>query len=172
MHLVYLQVIRIWNTDKTGPGSKGVDAGRGRGRGKPRDDQQSGEHVPGDWSTAQPSGHSSKGGLWDDSAPSGGASGGDGMDLSDFAAMALKFRSEMEQMKLAGDAEGEGGESVDMMTLLASEQSRRAAGGIEDEDEALPDWANDDAPAAPQPAAKRSLLLDVSRAALLAASIA
>jgi hypothetical protein len=91
------------------------------------------------------------------------------MDLSDFAAMALKFRSEMEQMKLNGDADGEGGESVDMMTLLASEQSRRAAGGIEEDDEPLPDWANDDAPAAPQPAAKRSLLLDVSCAALVPA---
>lgn len=74
--------------------------------------------------------------------------------------MALKFRSEMEQMKLSGEG-GEGGAvEEDMMERLLREQNNR--GGLEDEEEDLPDWANDDVDVAPapQPAAKRNLLLE------------
>uniref|UniRef100_A0A7S3HRN5 GYF domain-containing protein n=1 Tax=Spumella elongata TaxID=89044 RepID=A0A7S3HRN5_9STRA len=159
-------VIRIWNLEKKGPPG-GVDAaGRGRGRGKTfrageEQAQGSGEHVPGDWSTARSQPQSSKGGLWDDAGASG-AGGADNLDLGDFAAMALKFRAEMEQMKLSGEADGEmgglGGEE-DMMDRLMREQNSRG-GGLEDEEE-MPDWATEEvAPAAPQPAAKRSLLLE------------
>ena len=135
----------------------------------------SGEHVPGDWSTARPNGgqqQGGRGGLWDDAVAAGSSSGegGGGMDLSDFAAMSQKFRSEMEEMKLAGDAGAEARGEDTMERLFRDQQDRSGGGGLEDdEDEALPDWADDDAltssasAAAPAvaPAAKRSLLLDV-----------
>ena len=159
-----LQVIRIWNTDKTGPGGKGGE-GRGRGRGKPgfKPDEAQGEQMPSEWNNTREPGNNNKGGLWDDATGADGA-GADGLDLEDFAAMALKFRSEMEQMKL----NGEGGEAAakmeDPMAALVGEQVRRLGGFEVEEDEPLPDWAADIAvqAVAPQPAAKRSLLLDVS----------
>jgi hypothetical protein len=166
-----MQVIRIWNTEKGGP--KNLEGGRGRGRGKTfkSEDGEQGQQGEG-WSSREQSG---KGGLWDDSVAAG-SGGADGLDLSDFAAMALKFRSEMESMKL----NGEGGDLLpqgeDAMTMMADEQNRRAAGGIEDEDdEPLPDWATDEPASAPQPEAKRSLLLDtlnIKRPAEAAASAA
>lgn len=146
-------MIRIWNTEKSGPG-KNIDGGRGRGRGKTlRADGEEGAEWSGEQQQAPAR---NKSGPWDDSAGPN-SSGGDGLDLSDFAAMALKFRSEMENMKLNGEGEDAGPAEEDPMLLLEREQERRA-GGIED-DEPMPDWATDEP--APQPAAKRSLLLEV-----------
>ena len=127
------------------------------------EEQSSGDHVPGDWSTARNNNNnnqtSSKGGLWDDA---GAAAGADALDLDDFAAMALKFRSEMEQMKLSGEADGElGGGEEDMMDRLLREQNNRTS--LEEDEDEMPDWATEEVEpvvAAAPPAAKRSLLLE------------
>lgn len=108
---------------------------------------------------------STKPGPWE-----GGTGGGaGGLDLADFAAAALKFRSEMADMKLT-DGEGvPGGVEEDMMERLLREQTAAAGelgGALEDDDDAVPDWAmdtvsgTDSLKTAPQPQAKRSLLLE------------
>ena len=126
----------------------------------------------GDWNNTRSQNQGGKG-LWDDAAGTSGGTEGGSLDLEDFAAMALKFRTEMEEMKLNGGDGSDNRQEEDTMEAMFRDQQRRlgqqgSGGGLEDdEDEALPDWADDDVAAAPtpaaqQPAAKRSLLLEVS----------
>ncbi len=80
--------------------------------------------------------------------------------MADFAAAALKFRTEMADMKFADEG---GGAGEDMMERLLREQN----GDLEDDD-AMPDWAADGEDSTldlgfgkSQPLEKRSLLLEV-----------
>ena len=102
--------------------------------------------------------------MWDTGASTG-------LDLSDFAAAAAKFRAEMAGMKLE-DSEGGGHNEEDMMERLLREQNDSLLEGEElggdMEDEEMPDWAADaedddvtfGAPAAVAPQQKRSLLME------------
>eukprot|EP01034_Spumella_vulgaris_P021599 gene21599-27637_t len=158
--------------------------GRGRGRGGGRGGRGQGDEqqhnatdtapVPtNDW-TRNPS----KGGLWD-----GGEGPAGALDLADFAAAALKFRSEMADMKFTDEG---GSVPEDMMERLLREQTFAANGEDEEEDDdAMPDWAADGddslstSNATPktgfgfsseQPAAKRNLLLETLNVKSVAAT--
>lgn len=164
-------VLRIWNNSEN-RNNKDVGGRGGRGRGGRVSTRQGDEHqqngsdvavIPAnDW-TRNPA----KGGLWD-----GGEGPAGGLDLADFAAAALKFRTEMADMKFADEG---GAAPEDMMERLLREQTY-AANGDEDDEDAMPDWAadNDDSISTStlktglgvssaelqQPTAKRSLLLE------------
>lgn len=162
----------------------------------------------GDWSRSNRAQDGRSSSLWDDGP-------GTGMGLEQFAAKALQFRQDMEELKIRGDedvmaAAARAAEEDNMERLIRDEEAYRAgvaagaagggsrgggggAGGclegvlgdgedslgglvqgeldVEDEDEELPDWADDDAEAdadgalaetaAPQES-KRNLLMEVS----------
>ena len=130
-------------------------AGRGRGRGKTygRDGEEGQDDG---WNK----GGDKDGELWDD-VPEGSGGGGSStrtansaFDLADFAAAALQFQSNTRGMGLTEAAEQEIAHRVaeeDPIERLFREQSNAAEDGLladvpvaDDEDEGLPDWADED----------------------------
>ena len=89
--------------------------------------------------------------IWDDAGSGGGSGavgGAAGLDLADFAAAALKFRSETRNMNLAEMGFDDGGSHVqeeDAMERLLREQND-ALNEVEanDDDKNEPEWADAD----------------------------
>eukprot|EP01038_Epipyxis_sp_PR26KG_P004893 gene4893-6852_t len=137
-------VIRIYNAhgslDRNGNknnlnDSRAILPGKGRGRG--RDDGAS--QSTGDW-TRNNSLPSAKDDLWDDEPAAG-----KGFELADFAAAALKFRSEMLQ-GIGNVKDSELNHEEDAMEQLFKEQKIKLdddyeLGGLIDDDDDIPDWA-------------------------------
>jgi hypothetical protein len=147
----------------------------------------------GDWGRSH---NSEKDGLWDD--VDGGSldnlpgRGGRGLDLADFAAAALKFRSETQKIGVADFVRAEGaafaGEEDAMERLLREQNDVDPAAqeigaevpvqqdNVEDDD--VPEWADADVnepielavptATAGNTAAKRNLLLEVNKHAISA----
>lgn len=150
-------VYRLWNADRV---NKDGSASRGRGRGRGRGDD---EDNGGNGSWTRGSAIDSSKGLWDD-VTSGNVTNGDGLDLADFAAMALKFRSETKD--LGENLESFVNEEDAAMDRLMREQDEILDTVDDGEDNDVPEW--DDVPtnevdyASTGSGPKRSMLLDVS----------
>lgn len=78
--------------------------------------------------------------MWDSS---GKTSTGNDFDLADFAAAALKFRAEMQSMELGKLENNRADEEEDAMRKLLEEQMENEIPGVVEEDEELPDWADE-----------------------------
>jgi hypothetical protein len=92
-----------------------------------------------DWSRVSGAEDRRQGGsLWDDKATNSGDGGSGMLDLADFAAAALKFQNETQGLTGAGD---DYVREEDGLSRIINEQV--ALDGNDDEDEDLPEWADE-----------------------------
>lgn len=126
------EVHRLWHATPDIRSRGGGDAGRGRGRGRGKEDQNANDWSRGAVTKGQDN--------WDDSGM--GGKGDDGLDLADFSAATLKFRTEMGD--LGKDDKIELYDSNDVMERLCREQRVIERMNEVTDDERIPEWADVD----------------------------